>query len=46
MDVSAGVRLVLKALKAGEKEAGPDDLEVAVIRPGGFKRLGPGDLKN
>jgi proteasome alpha subunit len=46
MDVSSGVKLVLRALRAGEKEAGADDMEIAVIKSGGLKMLGPGDIKS
>jgi proteasome alpha subunit len=45
MDAQAGVKLVLKALKAGEKDARPENLEIAVVSSTGFKRLGPGDMK-
>ncbi len=46
MDTASGVKLLLKAIKAGEKDAGPDNLEVAVITKDKFKRLTPEDIKN
>jgi len=45
MDVPAGIRLLLKAIKAGEKDAGPENLEVAVITKGNFRRLSPEDIR-
>ena len=47
MEVAAGIKLVLRALKAGEREtADAENPEVAVIKAGGFKRLGPEDIKS
>jgi proteasome alpha subunit len=45
MDVPAGIKLLLKAIKAGEKDAGPENLEVAVITKGKFRRLSPEDIR-
>lgn len=45
LSVSAGIKLILKALKAGEKNARPENIEIAVIDKHGFKRLGPEDMK-
>lgn len=45
MDVPAGIKLLLKAIKSGEKDIGPNKLEVAVITRNKFKRLTPEDIK-
>ena len=45
MDVPAGVKLILKALRAGEKDASTENIEIAVIKSGGFKRLSPEEIK-
>jgi proteasome alpha subunit len=45
MDVESGVKLILKALRTGEKENGNEDVEIALIQKDGFKRLGPEEIK-
>ncbi|MBN1896177.1 MAG: archaeal proteasome endopeptidase complex subunit alpha [Candidatus Aenigmarchaeota archaeon] len=45
MDVASGVKLLLKAIKAGEKEISDENLEIAVIRADKFDRLSPEDIK-
>jgi proteasome alpha subunit len=45
MDESAGVKLLMKALRAGEQKAGRENVEISVISKSGFKRLGPEDIK-
>ncbi|UCD02961.1 MAG: archaeal proteasome endopeptidase complex subunit alpha, partial [Candidatus Aenigmatarchaeota archaeon] len=45
MDVNAGIKLLLKALRAGEKDASADNLEVAVITEKKYKRLTPEEIK-
>ncbi len=45
MDVASGVKLILKALKAGEREAGVENLEISIVKSGGFKRLSTEDIK-
>lgn len=46
MDVSSGVKLIIKALRAGEREASVENLEIAIIKADGCKRLGPEDIKS
>jgi len=46
MDVPTGGKLILKALRAGGREGGNVDIEIAVIRKDGFTRLKPEDIKN
>jgi len=45
MDVDSGIKLILKAIRAGEKEASAEELEIAVITRDKFKRLTPEDIK-
>ncbi len=45
MDVPAGIKLILKAIRAGEKEAGPENLEVAVMYKDRFRRLTAEDIR-
>lgn len=45
MDRAAGIKLVLKALRVGEKEAGLDNLEIAVAKKNAFERVKPEELK-
>ncbi len=45
MDVAAGIKLILKALRAGERDAGIEDLEIAVVKKSGFERLSNEDIK-
>ena len=45
MDAPAGIRLLLKAIRAGEKDASPENLEVAVITKDNFRRLSPEDIR-
>lgn len=45
MDVPVGIKLLLKAIKSGEKDTGSNKLEVAVITRDKFKRLTPEDIK-
>ena len=45
MDITTGIKLVLKALKAGERDASVEDLEIAIVRKSGFERLSTEDIK-
>lgn len=45
MSQEDGTRLVLKAMKTGDKGITPDTVEVAVMSKRGFKRLSPEELK-
>ncbi len=45
MDTTAGVRLILSALMAGEKETGMESVEVAIVNEKGFKYLSPEEIK-
>jgi proteasome alpha subunit len=45
MEATAGIKLVIKALRAGERDASNENLEIAMVKAGGFKRLGPEDIK-
>ncbi len=45
MSAEEGVKAVMKALQAGEKEGEDEDVEIAVVRKTGVKRLTPEDIK-
>ncbi len=45
METAAGVKLILDAISAGEKETGRDSVEIAVITEKGFKYLTPEEIK-
>ena len=45
MDTEAGIRLMLRALRAGERETGLQDMEIAVIGSSGFRMLGVEEIK-
>jgi proteasome alpha subunit len=45
MEAPAAVKLILGALRAGEKEAGTENVEIAVIDTKGFNYLSPEEIK-
>jgi len=45
MDVDTGIKLLLKALKAGEKTVTSNNIEIVVVRKDSIKTLSKEDLK-